>query len=319
MISESTTQQLDSRRRLHGIKRVLWVVLLLNLVVACAKFFYGLYSQTISMQADGIHSMFDSAGNIVGLIGMAMASRPADYDHPYGHAKFETYASVVIGVLLLFAAYTVGRTAVLNLMEGTTSARVTGASFIVMIGTLVVNLVVTTWEHRESKRLGSEILAADARHTLSDVLVSLGVIASLIFVDLGYELMDPIMSLIVACFILYTAFQVFKQAGATLSDKARIPPVDIARVAEGIARVKDCHCVRTRGSEAEVYVDLHILLDGNTTVTNAHKTANAVSEAVRKAFPQVMDVIVHIEPDTPEERLEGQASPDGDKDEHSAV
>ena len=86
--------------RMRSIRRVLWVILVLNLAVAAAKYVYGLMSGSASMQADGIHSVFDSAGNVVGLVGIALAARPADDSHPYGHAKFETYASLVIGVLL---------------------------------------------------------------------------------------------------------------------------------------------------------------------------------------------------------------------------
>ena len=87
--------------RMRSIRRVLWIVLVLNLAVAAAKYVYGAVTGSASMQADGIHSVFDSAGNVVGLVGIALASRPADEGHPYGHAKFETYASLVIGVLLL--------------------------------------------------------------------------------------------------------------------------------------------------------------------------------------------------------------------------
>ena len=83
----------------HGrqVERVLWIVLLLNMAVAAAKFFYGLASGSASMQADGIHSVFDSLGNVIGLIGISLAARPADAGHPYGHSKFETYGSLAIG------------------------------------------------------------------------------------------------------------------------------------------------------------------------------------------------------------------------------
>ena len=85
--------------RARSVERVLWIVLALNLVVAAAKFAYGLVSQSASMQADGIHSLFDSVGNVVGLVGIALAARPADEGHPYGHSKFETYGSLAIGVV----------------------------------------------------------------------------------------------------------------------------------------------------------------------------------------------------------------------------
>lgn len=94
--------------RMAEVRHVLWIVLLLNLLVALAKFFYGLATNSHSMQADGVHSVFDSMGNVVGLVGITLALRPADEGHPYGHFKFETYASMVIGVLLIVAAFEVG-------------------------------------------------------------------------------------------------------------------------------------------------------------------------------------------------------------------
>lgn len=301
--------RMNSARRLHDVKRVLWVVLSLNILVAVAKFIYGTLTTTTSMQADGIHSLFDSTGNIVGLIGMSMASRPADYEHPYGHAKFETYASVIIGLMLLLAAYSVGRTAVIDLTSGSPSPHVTGLSFFIMIGTLCINLFVTTWERTSAKRLKSEILAADSQHTFSDVLVTMGVLTGLIFIKLGYTIVDPIMSLVVACAILYTAWEVFRQANTTLSDHARIPPDEIACRVDAIAGVRDCHGIRTRGSESEVYMDIHILVDPDMSVQHAHELADRAEETVKEHFPTVKEVMVHVEPDTEQEREEGSADP----------
>ena len=246
--------------RMRSIRRVLWVILVLNLAVAAAKYVYGLMSGSASMQADGIHSVFDSAGNVVGLVGIALAARPADDSHPYGHAKFETYASLVIGVLLLLAAFEVGSSAVGKLVSGVYTAEVTPVSFIVMVGTLAVNIGVTTYERRCAKRLKSEVLAADANHTLSDALVSIGVIVGLAAVALGFPMADPIMALVVTVAILATAYDVFKHALATLSDHARIPDKDVRVVAMGVPGVQDAHHIRTRGTEGEVYADLHVLV-----------------------------------------------------------
>ena len=189
--------------RMRSIRRVLWIVLVLNLAVAAAKYVYGTVTGSASMQADGIHSVFDSAGNVVGLVGIALASRPADEGHPYGHAKFETYASLVIGVLLLLAAFEVGSSAVAKLASGSYTAEVTPLSFAVMAGTLAVNLGVTTYERRCAKRLKSEVLAADANHTLSDALVSVGVIVGLAAVALGFPMADPVMALVVTLSLIH--------------------------------------------------------------------------------------------------------------------
>ena len=283
--------------RMRSIRRVLWAILFLNLAVAAAKYFYGLASGSASMQADGIHSVFDSAGNVVGLVGIALAARPADEGHPYGHAKFETYASLVIGVLLLLAAFEVGSGAVGRLATGTFTASVTPASFVVMVGTLCVNVGVTLYERRAAKRLRSEIRAADASHTLSDALVSVGVIVGLALVSLGFPAADPVMALVVTAAILVTAFDVFKHALATLSDKARIPEEDLRATALEVEGVRDVHRIRTRGTEGEVYADLHVLVAPEMTVGKAHRLADAVEAAVQRRFPNVIEVLVHIEPD----------------------
>ena len=283
--------------RMRSIRRVLWAILFLNLAVAAAKYFYGLASGSASMQADGIHSVFDSAGNVVGLVGIALAARPADEGHPYGHAKFETYASLVIGVLLLLAAFEVVSGAVGRLATGTFTASVTPASFVVMVGTLCVNVGVTLYERRAAKRLRSEILAADASHTLSDALVSVGVIVGLALVSLGFPAADPVMALVVTAAILGTAFDVFKHALATLSDKARIPEEDLRATALEVEGVRDVHRIRTRGTEGEVYADLHVLVAPEMTVGKAHRLADAVEAAVQRRFPNVIEVLVHIELD----------------------
>lgn len=292
----------------HGrqVERVLWIVLLLNMAVAAAKFFYGLASGSASMQADGIHSVFDSLGNVIGLIGISLAARPADAGHPYGHSKFETYGSLAIGVLLLVAAFEVGSSAVEKLVSHSYTANVTVVSFAVMVGTLLVNLGVTFYERRAGKRLHSEILAADAAHTLSDAFVSIGVIVGLGFVAAGYPVADPIMALLVTVAILFSAVSVFRTGLRTLSDHARIPADDIVAVAEEVPGIREVHCVRTRGTEAEVYCDLHALVDPSMTVLSAHRLGDEVEAAVTARFPEVKEVLVHIEPDDPAERAKGE-------------
>ena len=236
MTHDRGTGDTGGSARLRRIRRVLWTVLFLNLTVAAAKLAWGAYSGSIAMQADGFHSLFDGASNVVGLVGMYLAARPADRDHPYGHSKYETYASAAIGAMLVFAAYNIGSSAIRELVGGVDPPRVDSVSFAIMLVTIAVNFTVTVWERRVGRRLNSEILLADASHTASDIWVSLGVIASLVAVRLGYPVVDPLIALLVAAVIAYTAWQVFRQAGSTLSDTARIPSAEIAGVVHGCGR-----------------------------------------------------------------------------------
>ncbi len=280
----------------RSIRRVLWVVLVLNLAVAVAKLLYGLFSHSIAMQSDGIHSFFDGTSNIVGLAGMWFASRPTDATHPYGHGKFETFTAAAIGLMLCGAGYTVARGAIESL-QGGSEARVTIASFAIMLGTLAVNLGVTTWESRQGKRLGSEILRADARHTLSDVLVSTGVLISLVLVRFGLGKADGIVALLVAVAIAYTAFTIFRGVGRTLGDAARLPEADVVAAIADLPGVVDCHSVRTRGSENHVSVDLHLVVAAGTTVESGHLIAHAVETRLKQTYEQIADVVVHVEPE----------------------
>jgi cation diffusion facilitator family transporter len=293
--ARATTRATVPEPRERDIRRVLWVVLVLNIAVAVAKLLYGLFSHSVAMQADGIHSFFDGASNVVGLIGMWFAARPADKSHPYGHGKFETFTAAAIAAMLGVAGYTVARGAI-DSLQGQSEARVGVGSFVVMICTLAVNLGVTTWEAREGRRLGSEILTADARHTLSDVLVSSGVIVSLILVKVGFAKADGVLALLVAVAIAYTAFSILRGVGRTLSDAARLPVDAVTAVALGIEGVAECHEVRTRGPETRVSVDLHLLVAPDTTVERGHGIAHDVETALRARFPEVADVVVHVEP-----------------------
>ncbi len=294
----------QSSSRISQVRRILALVLTLNLVVALAKFGYGVATSSNSMQADGIHSVFDSLGNVVGLVGITLALRPADEAHPYGHHKFETYASLVIGVLLIAAAAEVGFSAVSSLSSGVHNAQVTVVSYVVMVGTLCVNIGVTAYEHKEGKRLNSDILLADASHTLSDAMVSIGVIIGLVLIQLGFAIADSIMALVVMVAILVTAVDVFRAAFETLSDKARIPEEELRSVVLAVPGVCEVHHIRTRGTSGDVYADMHVLVDPQMSVAVSHEVADRVESEVIHKFPQVKDILVHVEPNDAYHRLE---------------
>lgn len=302
METTATTHILDVQHRARQIRNVLIAIMALNLSVAVAKFGYGMLSHSAAMQAAGIDSFFDGAGNVVGLIGISLANRPADLDHPYGHGKFETMASSIIGALLFVAALRIGYDAIMTMISGEHGIYVTPISFVVMLATLAVNLGITLYERRVGRRLGSEILIADSMHTLSDSLVSFGVILGLALAAFGLVFADSIVALIISLVILYTSFMVFKQITETLSDKIRLPLEDIQRIAMAHPEIKDCHRIRTRGTPSEVFADCHVLVDPLMTVRDSHAIADALEQELRVAFPCIADVTIHVEPDDEKER-----------------
>ncbi|MDF2630545.1 MAG: cation diffusion facilitator family transporter, partial [Symbiobacteriaceae bacterium] len=161
--------------QMRRVRHILLVILGLNLAVALAKVAYGWLSGSLSMTADGFHSLSDGASNLIGLVGVWIASIPADENHPYGHKKFETFTTVGIAALLLFVGFEVVLGAVQRIGGGAAAStpQISAASFVVMLITLAVNIGVYTYEFRVGKKLGSDFLVSDALHTRSDILVSL--------------------------------------------------------------------------------------------------------------------------------------------------
>ena len=218
--------------RTRGIKRVLWQILILNVVVSAAKASWGLISGSTAMFADGIHSLTDASSNVVALVAMSAASKPMDESHPYGHQKYESFASAIIGVMLLLAAWRVGSESVKTLVayakDGVLpKVEVTSTSFAIMLVTLAINIFVVWFESRRGKELDSDVLQSDAKHTLSDIWVTLGVILSLVLVRIGVPIADPVVGLFVAIAIVFAAIEVFKGVNTTFSDKARLNPYEV--------------------------------------------------------------------------------------------
>jgi cation diffusion facilitator family transporter len=285
----------DSGRN-SSVRRVLWAILGLNIAVALGKLIYGIFIDSVSMQADGFHSVFDGTSNVVGLIGMGMAARPADSDHPYGHGKYETYASTMIGAMLLLASWKIGSAAIGRLLGGGEPPRVDVGSFVVMGATLAINIGVAWYEGKKGRELQSDILIADASHTGSDILVSVGVLIGLGLVMLGFPLADPIIALLVAFAILWTAWGVLQRSNEIFSDRARLKVEDVCHVACGVKGVLGCHSIRTRGLASQIHVDLHVQVNPNATVAAGHAIAEEVERTVCESLPGVVDVIVHLEP-----------------------
>lgn len=281
--------------RLEKVRKVLFYTLILNMAVAGAKIIYGYKTNSISMLSDGFHSFFDGISNIVGLVGIWIASQPPDKSHPYGHRKYETLSTIAIALLIFIGAFEIFKKAYLSLKEPS-GIEVTSLSFTIMVLTILINLAVMTYETRKGQELKSDILLADALHTKTDIFVSISVIISLIAVKMGYPLIDSITAIIIGILIVRMGVGILKSATDVLTDAACIDTKEIRDVVMLIEGIKGCHKIRTRGSEGAVHLDLHILVDPKVEIHKAHDLAHSVEDAIKKRFPSVIDVIVHIEP-----------------------
>jgi cation diffusion facilitator family transporter len=300
------------------VTRVLTRVLLLNIMVAVAKIVFGYASGAISILSDGFHSLTDAASNVVGLVGVRAAERPPDEDHPYGHRKYETVAAAAVNVFLLLVIIEVLRNAVNNLTGRSPAHHITPASFVVMVVTIAVNLLVVAYESRAAKRLASEVLLADATQTRGDVWSSLTVIAALIGARAGVPILDPLAALVVAGFIGYSGFQVALPTTGILSDRIVIADADLERVVMSVAGVLGCHHIRTRGAADHVFLDLHVWLPAEMRLLEAHALSHVVKDRLMARYPQIADAVIHIEPPPPPPTREGTTGAAGASREPSA-
>lgn len=282
-----------------AVRRVLLITMGLNLLVAVAKIVYGHFAEVLSLSADGYHSLTDASNNLVGLVGTTIASRPADEDHPYGHEKFELVASGVVGLSLLAMAYDVLSNAI-GRWSGQTSVPVLDPSvFVVLVVTLAVNLFVAGYERRMGEKLASPFLLSDAAHTRSDILVTLGVMATAALVQLGYPGLDAITAAGIAGFIAFAGINVLRRNLKYLADGRAIDASLVEQAVLDVPFVASTHKIRTRGAPGAIHVDLHIQVARHLNVVEAHRVTHWVIDAIRREIPGVTDVLVHTEPAEP--------------------
>ena len=280
--------------RNRTVRRILAVVLVLNVAVAAAKLAVGWMIDSISMLADGFHSLTDSASNVVGLIGISLAARPPDEDHPYGHRKLETLSALFIGGLLAMTAWEVLRSCVERLLTGSVP-EVTALSFAVMGLTMVINVAVSSYERRRGEALRSEVLAADAAHTRSDVFVSLGVIASLAAARWGYPQIDVVAALAITLVIGRVAYRILSHSAGLLADVAVVPAERIHDLALTVPGVEGVHKIRTRGQPHSGHADLHVQVRPELRIDQAHAIGHRVADSLRRELG-LRDVVTHVEP-----------------------
>ncbi len=290
--------------RARAVRRVLLGVLVLNVLVFAAKAVYGLWSGSLAISSDAMHSLADAGANVIGLVVLHFAEAPPDDQHPYGHRKLEMVASAAIGVTVAVVAIRFAWDAIDALVERRTPPHTSLLGFVVIGGTWLVNLVVAAYEARRARDLDSAYLAADAAHTASDLIVTAGVAVSFTASYFGIGWADPVGALLIVGFIARIAWRILGANLTVLVDRVVVDPDRVRSVARAVEGVEDCHRVRSRGTEGAAQVDLHLLIDGEVSLREAHDIAHRVEEELRRTIPAIIDVTIHMEPaDDPEEGL----------------
>ena len=277
------------------VRRVLLVILLLNLVVVAIKIGVGVGTRSLAVFGDALQASLDAVTNLLGLAIVAVASKGPDAEHPYGHAKFETLGALVIVVFLSVSLFELLRGAAVRLLQGTPAPTATPTEFGLLLATLVINLLVTLYESREGRRLGSELLLADAEHTRMDVLITVAVIGSLGLSQLGLDWADPVLAVLVAAFVARAGYAIVRRAIPTLVDERVYEEDQIRERAVEVAGVTSAYSIRSRAAAQTRFAELTIAVNGASDVTSAHQIADAVEQHLKDTL-ELHEVMVHVEP-----------------------
>ncbi|MFQ5418257.1 MAG: cation diffusion facilitator family transporter [Myxococcota bacterium] len=276
------------------VGRVLLIEGAANVATLVLKLIVGLSTGSMAVLGDAIHSLADVANNFVAWFVTRMSTRPPDRDHPYGHRKFETLAVFVLATLLTLLAFEL----VLGVLRReATPVDHRGWAFGMMLCVLAINIAISSWEGWWAGRLDSDILRADTRHTVADVLTTVVVIAGWQLAARGHAWMDTVCALGVAALIAYLAFDLFRRAIPVLVDHVAVDPETVTRVVAATPGVRGVLGVRSRWIGPSISIDLTISVDPALRTSQSHEICEAIEAAVARDL-SIHDVTVHVEPET---------------------
>ena len=288
----SSLSDLDTTQRDRLVRRAILFEGVANLIVLVAKVVVGWSTGSFAVLGDAIHSLTDVANNVVALVVVRVAGMPPDREHPYGHRKFETLAVFGLATLLTVLAIEIGIRAI---ERGDHPVVRHGWGLAVMLGVLGVNIGITLWQVYWARRLNSDILHADAHHTLADVLTTIVVIAGWQFAAMGYLWLDTVFAFIVAGLVLWLAYGLFKRAVPALVDRIAEEPEALTEAVRSVPGVRQVRRVRSRLAGTSPAVDVVIAVDPQLATIEAHTIADAIEALLHQRYA-MEDVTVHIEP-----------------------
>ena len=278
------------------VRKVLIITLLLNLFVMGLKALVGYWTGSLSLLADALHSVTDSANNVLGLIASKFSSPQPDREHPYGHSKFEAVGALGIASFLGIACFEILQGAIERILKGGAEPiKISPPELWLLLIVLGVNIFVAFYERAVGKRVGSSILIADATHTMSDIWVTISVIGGLIGVWLGYQWMDLVLAFPVALLVFWSGWSVLKENLPWLVDQMAIAPEAIHAIATSIPGVINCYAIASRGVLGrQVFIEMHLIVDASDVET-AHHITEEVESRLEERFRPVR-ILIHVEP-----------------------
>jgi cation diffusion facilitator family transporter len=283
-----------STQRDKRVRRVILIEGSANLLVLILKTIVGLSTGSMGILADAIHSLTDLTNNVIAWFVIHFSSLPADREHPYGHRKFETLAVFILASILVVLAFEL----ILNaIRKEETEVATSGIELVIMLGVLVINILITIWQHRWAKRLDSDILRADATHTFADVLITSVVIGGWQLSAMGYAWVDRACAIAVALLVFYLAYNLFRRAVPVLIDQYAIDPQDLSNIIRNVNGVKDVYRIRSRWIGKTCAIDLVISVDPTLSTEQSHDITDKIESIIEKRF-DTSDISIHVEPET---------------------
>lgn len=290
---------LDNRSE---VRKVLIITLLLNLFVMGLKAVVGFATGSLSLQADALHSVTDSANNVLGLITSRFSSPFPDRDHPYGHQKFEAVGALGIAAFLGIACFEILQGAIERIIKGGSPVQISGSELWLLLIVLGVNIFVAFYERKVGLQVNSPILIADAKHTMSDVWVTITVLAGLIGIWQSkalhlpqLEWLDVILAFPVALLVFRSGWQVLTSNLPWLVDEVAIAPEAIYSIAMSVPGVINCHDIASRGLLGrQVFIEMHTIVEAED-VKGAHQITEEVEARLQERFHPVR-ILIHVEP-----------------------
>jgi cation diffusion facilitator family transporter len=277
------------------VRRVLLFTLVLNLGVVVLKLIVGWWTGSLSLLADALHSITDSANNVLGLVTNQLASPEPDRDHPYGHQKYEAIGALGIAAFLGIACFEILKGAGERILSGGEPVTMNAMSLWFLLAVLGINIFVAFYERRVGTRLNSNLLIADAQHTMSDIWITIAVLGGLIGVWVGVQWLDLLLAFPVALLVIRSGWVVLSANLPWLVDEMAIAPEAIHAIVMQVPGVLNCHSIASRGLLGrQVFMDMHLIVEPKD-VQSAHQITEQVEQVLEAEFGPAR-VTIHVEP-----------------------
>jgi cation diffusion facilitator family transporter len=284
----------DDRR--EAVRRVLVWTLVLNIVVVVLKAIVGVWTGSISLMADALHSVTDSLNNVLGLVTNQLSSPEPDRDHPYGHQKFEAIGALGIAAFLGIACFEIFKGATQRIFAESQPVEVGSTDLWVLFIVLGINIFVAFYERTVGEKLQSPILVADAYHTMGDIWITLSVLAGLLGIWIwGWQWLDVVLAFPVGLLVLWSSWCVLRDNLPWLVDEAAVAPEAIHQTVMEVPGVLNCHNIASRGLLGrQVFIDMHLIVAA-ADVETAHEITESVENHLEHRYGPAR-ITIHIEP-----------------------